>query len=256
MKILVNRWSWGRLIYWGIILFLIFFFLSLFFYDTSIIFKTLVDLLLALISLLITFWALRTFKLFSKKITENKQLKFWRTAVLLGIIFLLLAEHVPANIIQVFQNKFFLLDTLIALAAAIFEESVCRGLLFSGFLGHEIYESSNFRLTKAALYSSLLFALFHLVNLIGGDSSAVFEQIGYTFAGGILFAALRVMTNRLFWVILVHFMIDWGPWVGFSQTSSNWFSLILVFGPLLVISLGYLISVDKLLIKQTALKKF
>ncbi|SEM79790.1 hypothetical protein SAMN05216431_10920 [Ligilactobacillus sp. WC1T17] len=46
-----TRWSWVRQLYWGIVLFIIFFAANMFFFDETLLFKTLLNLFIALLSL-------------------------------------------------------------------------------------------------------------------------------------------------------------------------------------------------------------
>ncbi|KRM05292.1 metal-dependent membrane protease [Liquorilactobacillus ghanensis DSM 18630] len=248
-----NRWSWGRQIYWGVMLFLLFFFLSLFFYDTSLTFKTTANFIIAIVALLIAYYALGSFKIFKKNLLWTQSSWIWRWIILIVVIILLLVEQVPTNILQVLQSKFLILNTMTALAAAILEEAIFRGLFFSGFLGHAIYESSTYKLTKAALYSALIFGFLHLVNITSMAPQAVFEQMVYTFAAGTFLAVLRIITNRLLWVIILHFLIDWSSSIYAPHLNSgSWGDLLIILVPLFLVSIVYLIYADKLLLRQTA----
>lgn len=54
-----NRWSFGRQLYWGLIFFLVFAFLSLFFFDESERFKNLFELSLGLLAVLVACYSKR-----------------------------------------------------------------------------------------------------------------------------------------------------------------------------------------------------
>ncbi|GBG94381.1 abortive infection protein [Ligilactobacillus salitolerans] len=251
--LLENRWSWGRQLYWGVILFLLFFFASLFFYDVSLDFKGIANLVIASFALFIFFLSTRTFKLLSSKIHLDKPLQITGGLAVLAGLLMFIVGGSPAHIVAVFQSKTPVISTVVALAAAILEESVCRGLFLSGFVGLGAYKSSHYQLTKASVYSALLFGGLHLFNLLGANPSAVFLQICYTFALGVFLAALRITSNGLFLPILLHFLLDWVPLDAPRQAgSSNWGMTLLVFLPLLLLSVTYLILLDQSLQKNSA----
>ncbi|MCP9327916.1 CPBP family intramembrane glutamic endopeptidase [Liquorilactobacillus satsumensis] len=252
--LLNNRWTWGRQLYWGIILFLLFWWLNVFIYDASNTTKAIVNVVLALVALLVAFRGLKSFKLINTKLLFTRNLGIWGILAVAIFIIIMSVENVPLNIITVINSKNFLLDTMIALSAAIFEESICRGLILSAFLGLFIYESSSYKFTKAAVWSAVLFGSMHLINLFGESPRATLQQMLYAFATGVFLAALRITTNCLLWVILLHFILDWGPLIAASNNSvgMSWSLLFVLFTPLLVTSLIYLIYVDRQLsLKET-----
>ena len=135
-----------------------------------------------------------------------------------------------------------------ALHTAIFEEFLCRGLLLSGFLGLGIYEDWSNKLTSAAFYSSLTFALLHFLNLLGGDPKIVSRQVLFLFTIGIFFSAIRIITNKLKIVLLLHFILNITN-LTFSYPSTvgkmNWFLLICMCLFIIVMSLVFLLAFDR-----------
>ncbi|GAF41751.1 metal-dependent membrane protease [Agrilactobacillus composti DSM 18527 = JCM 14202] len=245
-----NRWSWGGQLFGGILLFLIFLFLNVVSYDETTSFKIMANLILALLALVTTIIALGSLKVLKQRIKLTHPLVLWGTLAAISMLIMLGFNKTPQNIVLALQSKNALLATTAALSTAIFEESICRGLFLSAFLGLETYlevrRKHNHKMLKAALFSALLFGILHIVNLFGGNAQSVFQQIFYTFAAGVFLAALRIATNNLLWPILLHFLIDWAP-LEFYTTSpgSGWLIMFTVFVPMLLLSAIFLVQVDR-----------
>ena len=86
-----------------------------------------------------------------------------------------------------------------ALAIGANEEIVTRGILLIGLRNNRLDES------KAWLLTVAVFALLHLVNVLGGDSPAI---LIVTFAGGTLLYVARRTFNNLFVPIGLHALYD------------------------------------------------
>lgn len=252
--IIENRWSWGRQITIAIVLFLGFSMMSMLFYNGTFLEQAVADMVYALLSFAIMLWALKSTKVFVHRLALTKPMIIWGiiSLVTLGIVFGF--GGVPQHVIMVLQAKHLLVNTLVALSAAIFEESINRGFFLSGFLAYAQYNSRSYKLTRSAIYSSILFGTFHLVNLLGGNSSAVFQQVFWAFVIGVFLAALRFTTNTLFWGMLIHFLLDWFPSAStkFDIQQSNWGIILAVFTPLLVASVIYLVKADQVYQKLPA----
>ncbi|HJE96465.1 MAG TPA: CPBP family intramembrane metalloprotease [Ligilactobacillus acidipiscis] len=246
-----SHWSWGRQLYWGMILFLLFFFSNMFFYDTSLVFKVSANLIIALIALFITFKSMGTFKVINVKLKFNQLLVLWGVLAVLAVTIMLFVGHTPTHILQVFNSKHIFLSTTAAISSAILEEAITRGLFFAGFIGLAIYHDSSYKLTKAAVYSSLLFGGLHIFNLVGGTLETVMQQVFYACAFGMFLAALRITTNGLTLPILFHFLIDWVPLDAIPSTSGgSWGVTLAIFIPILLLSTMYLVYVDRQLMLQ------
>ena len=88
------------------------------------------------------------------------------------------------------------------------EELLFRGILF-GFL-NELFEKRKSPFLTVLL-SSVLFALFHLVNLLDGAGILpVLQQIGYSFLIGAMLAVLLVQTENLWLCVILHALFDFG----------------------------------------------
>ncbi|GEN21550.1 hypothetical protein LAC02_48310 [Ligilactobacillus acidipiscis] len=180
---------------------------------------------------------------------EQQKLIFYVQTGMLALIMVIVAilvGNVPKNILQVVYSHYFLISTIGALASAILEESVTRGLFLSGFINLGMYEGSSYKLTKAAVYSSFLFGILHIFNLVGGNPQAVFQQILYTFSLGTFLVILRITTNGLGLPILLHFLFDLVPLKNSTNVESNNRGvMLLIFTPILILSIFYLIGVDR-----------
>lgn len=98
-------------------------------------------------------------------------------------------------------------DALSQLLTGFGEELAFRGLILAALL--VAWRTRPSRVRAAVLVSSLLFSLFHAVNLLSGapvlDTAA---QLVYTFGLGALLAAVRLRTGTIWLVALVHGLID------------------------------------------------
>jgi len=84
------------------------------------------------------------------------------------------------------------------LLAGISEEFLCRGLLF-----HTIfYKNKNVK--KAALISSAIFGVIHLMNVIHAPIIDTLALVVFAFGFGILFAAIYTRCKNLWAVVLLH----------------------------------------------------
>lgn len=85
------------------------------------------------------------------------------------------------------------------LAIAVNEEIVSRGILLTGLRNDRQAE------WKVWLFSTLVFAFMHLVNLIGGGN---FTQVIVVFFGGTFFYIMRRIFGNLLVPILAHMLYD------------------------------------------------
>ncbi|WP_416353775.1 CPBP family intramembrane glutamic endopeptidase [Agrilactobacillus fermenti] len=253
-----NSWSWGKQLAWGILLFLAFFFLNLFSYDEPLAFKRIANLVLALVAFSIAWWALSTLKITKQRIHLTRVARVSGILAVIAVLIMLSLEKMPLNIYHVFQSHYFLWDTVAALSAAILEEAICRGLFLSAFMNLETYlevrKTHTYKLTKAALYSAILFGVLHLGNLLGGSPQAVWQQVFYSLAMGVFLAVLRTYGNNLLWPILLHFILDWAPLESATapNTDSSWLITLVVFIPIFIFSIIFLIQLDRQRVQVTA----
>lgn len=94
--------------------------------------------------------------------------------------------------------------TLLAFTAMVgyTEETMFRGILFFG-------STNRFKELAGAILSSVLFDLFHFLNLIGGQGFGfTVSQVVHAFSDGFMYAALRLMTGSLWPTMVLHALWD------------------------------------------------
>jgi uncharacterized protein len=88
-----------------------------------------------------------------------------------------------------------------AVGVAVNEEVLFRGILLRGFMKWGPW--------VAIFVPSALFALAHSTNIfVGGDPTFAVFQTLWTFVAGVMLSALRLRTNSLYPVIVLHILID------------------------------------------------
>ncbi len=127
----------------------------------------------------------------------------------------------------------FLLEVLITtLMVGFVEEVFFRGLMLNALKAHGFW--------RAAILTSILFGLTHVMNLAAGKPVAdQVAQIVYALAFGFAFAALVLKTGLLWPLVIAHFLIDFCNFIqkpGFTYTP--FWNLFIVLG-LTVIFIGY-----------------
>ncbi len=119
-----------------------------------------------------------------------------------------------------------------ALAPALFEEIIFRGIMIRKFLDAGKSE------TYAWLGSALLFSLVHLTNLVGGNVLNTLVQTAYALVIGLLLGALYLKDRNILAVITSHFIIDFSSRL-FDQRTETPIPLLVVFIVLLGVLGGY-----------------
>uniref|UniRef100_UPI00384E1993 CPBP family intramembrane glutamic endopeptidase n=1 Tax=Lentilactobacillus parafarraginis TaxID=390842 RepID=UPI00384E1993 len=134
---------------------------------------------------------------------------------------------------------------LMAFSAGMCEEFIFRGLLLSACL--EIFSRSNLKYTLTACLSALFFGMFHFVNALHQPIGATIQQVIYACVLGMLLAAVRISTNTMGWVVLLHWLYDAsaGLSVNTSATGTGlWAPFLIFWGLLLLVALLFMISYD------------
>lgn len=185
----------------------------------------------------------------------QRPIRIWLVLTLFWLIsILLLILHSNVSSFLEFKPAQFLSVALIALSAGIYEETLCRGLLFSFFLG--LFRSKMQPLLWAAFASSLLFGLLHLAHLFSGQSvPTTLQQVFYAFVVGMAFSVIRISTNGIWVGIVIHSLVDFQPGITTeTQGNGNWASTLVIFTPLLIFSVMYLVKVNRLINQRTLQK--
>lgn len=157
--------------------------------------------------------------------------------ILFLIVFLIIVVHPINNIKGVFNTSpgNILKCFIIALTAGIFEEFLVRILIFDGF--SQLFNNKKYNLLLASIYSSILFGIFHLSNLSFQSMDITLQQVFYAMALGLVFCFIRLKTNGILICILLHGLIDFQPNIADSGTASSWSSLLIIFIPVILISI-------------------
>lgn len=173
------------------------------------------------------------------KLPREGKVKILTILFCIGILFLYLLIGRPENWIQVFNSNIevIIASVCVALAAGIGEEFLCRVLLFNLFI--KLFENKKHLLLWASLCSSILFGLFHLINLTHGAAlNATLQQVFYAAATGLAFSYVHIFTNLIWPSIILHFLLDLEPQISTMNTqASAWGPVLLVFGIVAVFSL-------------------
>ncbi|MFC5281068.1 CPBP family intramembrane glutamic endopeptidase [Arcanobacterium canis] len=103
----------------------------------------------------------------------------------------------------------FFAPLILAISVGVGEELIFRKVVLSSLL-----KSTSPR--SAILISAVLFSLFHIVNIFGGQSGAsTVKQLLATFVAGLVYAVMYLYSRNIMWVIVAHAMWDY---VGFTLT--------------------------------------
>ncbi|AND79634.1 CPBP family intramembrane glutamic endopeptidase [Streptococcus pantholopis] len=218
--------------------------------DSSAFFPNFLNFILSASLASFCYYLIKTEKIFDKPIKYSKTSK-GLFAVLLCIftVMFLIVFRVPFNILTVFSKGLLpaLPILLAATAAGIFEELLVRGLMFSGLLQLLHQKNSKRPFLGASCLSAIIFGVLHFTNLMTSPFTAVTQQVFYAAVFGLIFAALRIKYNNLWLPVLIHCLIDFQPAVtsGQAPAGNSWISLLIVFLPLIVLSLTVLANFDR-----------
>lgn len=193
---------------------------------------------------LIIFYNVKTVKLFDFKLkNKNPYIDFLFIGMV--ILFFAIAVHPIDNIEQIIKlSPLAIFNCLLtALSAGIFEEFLVRLLLFDGIA--QLLKKQHYYLLKSAIYSSIIFGLFHLSNLSFQSPNATFQQIFYSVAIGLIFAFIRLRTNGIALCVILHSLVDFQPNIDQSSVSTSWTSLIIIFTPIIIISIWSIFKLNK-----------
>lgn len=138
---------------------------------------------------------------------------------------------------------------LIALAAGIVEELLCRNLIFNLFI--KCFDNTKWILIWASLSSSIVFGLIHLANLTHQPCISTLQQIFYAFAFGVMLCFVHIFSNRIWPCILLHFLMDLQADISQPVSVQSWEPILLEFIPIIIISLLAIYFYNRDLIKNT-----
>lgn len=138
---------------------------------------------------------------------------FRRKNFLKGFALMLLpaALFLAENIIVTFPHGVYL-DSAITytidnMGVGLFEEVLVRGFLLGNMMHYWKHDKN--RVWKSIFFSSLIFGLLHMGNLLSGANLiSVLFQVFYATAMGIAFGAVYIRTKNLWSVVLIHGIVD------------------------------------------------
>lgn len=138
----------------------------------------------------------------------------WKTGwVLVLLYFVVCVNNFPfMSLFQrklSFSNSFSILFSLIlnCISVAVFEELIFRGIIICLLL--KIFTDKKYQVFWSILISSTIFGSIHIINLFSGQSVfSVLLSVGYSFLTGAMFAITFLVTKKLFWSVLLHFVYN------------------------------------------------
>ena len=132
---------------------------------------------------------------------------------------------------------FFAEGILTALAPALFEEVIFRGIFISNL-------RKNNRSDRYCLFvTAAMFSLLHLTNIVGMSMTGVLVQFGYSFVIGLVLAAVYLKNGSLLQIVIVHFLIDYTNSIFAEQASISSIVHLILFVILLAAEAAYAIVI-------------
>ena len=132
---------------------------------------------------------------------------------------------------------FFAEGLLTAMAPALFEEVIFRGIFISNL------KKNNKSDMYCLFVSAAVFALIHLTNIVGMSMTGVLVQAGYSFVIGLVLAAVYLRNGSLLQVVIVHFLIDFPSRIFVEQASISSVLHLILFVILLAAEAVYAIVI-------------
>jgi membrane protease YdiL (CAAX protease family) len=132
---------------------------------------------------------------------------------------------------------FFAEGLLTAMAPALFEEVIFRGIFISNL------KKNNKSDMYCLFVSAAVFALIHLTNIVGMSMTGVLVQAGYSFVIGLVLAAVYLRNGSLLQVVIVHFLIDFTSRIFVEQASISSVLHLILFVILLAAEAVYAIVI-------------
>lgn len=128
---------------------------------------------------------------------------------------------------------FYVEGFITALAPALFEETIFRGIFISNLRKSGVGD------LLCLLISSLLFAVMHLTNLVGQDLNTVLLQFAYSLVIGLVLAAIYLRNGSLWQIVALHFLIDFTNRIYLEPATTASYTQIAIFGVLLALEAAY-----------------
>lgn len=187
-------------------------------------------------------------KVFATRLSLDRKERGLAVVLVLYFLFLYLMNGNIQSGLNVFRSpmKILLSCVFIAIGAGCFEEYFVRGYLFNlvqRMLNR--YQVKQHRLTIIAVVTSFLFCLLHLANLADEPAEAVAQQVVYTFAIGMIFVTLRIVSNQIWPLAIAHFLFDLQDNIVQPLVVGSWMEMLVSFLPSVILSLFLLFYLDR-----------
>lgn len=135
-------------------------------------------------------------------------------------------------------------NTLLALTAGIFEETLFRGFGADTFAAW--YKGAKHPLCWSALWTSLIFGLCHLGNMDGTNNKQVLIQVFYAVMLGLALFACRLLSNGMGLPAVLHFLIDLQPDLMSRDVAAGpFYYYVLVFLPIALLAFWTVFQLEK-----------
>ena len=152
---------------------------------------------------------------YKKSVNFSYKIELQDTLYLLPLLFM------PILNLIVVKAQFSFFVVLLMLSVCVIEEVFFRGILLD-------YFKIRFKFWGVIL-SSLLFALFHVVNVINYDVEFVLVQISLSFAVGVLYSGIALKLKSILFGVLSHFLTNvTGIGYGIKVSVSCYYVLMVI----------------------------
>lgn len=132
---------------------------------------------------------------------------FWHgLVVVLFSAFVIVVDYMKPEISIGKAVPVLLFYVVINLGIGLFEEALCRGLLFNSFKA--FFGDNKKGVYLAAFLSAFLFGALHLGNLNGSNTINTITQVIYAVFFGMLFVAIYYRTKNFVACAILHGMVD------------------------------------------------
>lgn len=175
-----------------------------------------------------------TTKVFNERL---KPLARWLTTITIIILTLIiLGDGVQiSSVFKLSVNKIIKIIS-VALPAGVCEELLFRGILFNIFL--LVFRKNKYNIIYTVVISSVLFGLYHLMNLAHQPLISTIGQVMGATLLGLILSYLHLWTNSLVWCIILHFLQDLAPQLAKSDWGNPHITNVMIMSiPLIIIML-------------------
>lgn len=145
---------------------------------------------------------------------------FWCVPPLLVTLVNFPVSALATGTAHVARMELFALFLLKCVLIGISEEVLFRGIIFHALL--EKFEKAGRSCFLPVLLSSVIFSLFHFINLLDGAGFlAVLQQAGYSFLIGAMLAVTLLKTKNIWLCVFLHALFDMGGFLVSDLGTGN-----------------------------------